>query len=66
MPKPCVAAEDAALADALATALGNMIQNENDFEAAIAKAKNYAAVLSVLLIYKDKSAIWGGLEIRPL
>lgn len=62
----CVAAGNAAFADALATALGNMIKDENDFEAAMAKACGYNDVLSVLLIYGDKSAIWGSLEIRPL
>lgn len=62
----CVAAEDAAFADALATALGNMVKDERDFEAAMTKAKSYGEVLSVLMIYGDKSAIWGGLEIRPL
>lgn len=62
----CVAAQDAALADALATALGNMVKSEADFDAVIAKARNYKEVLHILLIYGTKSAIWGGLEIRPL
>lgn len=62
----CVAAESAAFADALATALGNMVKDERDFEAVMAKARSYDEVLSVLLILGDKSAIWGGLEIRPL
>lgn len=62
----CVAAKNAALADAFATALGNMVRGEADFEAAMTKARGYSEILSVLLIYGDKSAIWGGLEIRPL
>lgn len=62
----CVAARDAAFADALATSLGNMIQDENDFDAALARAKAYDDVLSVLLIYRDTSAVWGELEIMPL
>lgn len=62
----CVAAKSAAFADALATALGNMVLSKADFDAVITKARSYAEVLSVLLIYGDKSAIWGDLEIRPL
>lgn len=62
----CVAAKDAALADALATALGNMVKSEADFETVMATARGYKEILHVLLIYGTKSAIWGGLEIRPL
>lgn len=62
----CVATPNAALADALATTLGNIIQSANDFEAAMRKAQSYNEILSVLFICGDKSAIWGGLEIRPV
>lgn len=62
----CIAAKNAALADALATALGNKINSEADFAAAMAKAKEHKEVVSALFICGNKSAIWGELEIRPI
>lgn len=62
----CVAAKNTALADAFATAFGNMVKSEADFEDVMNKARGYSEILSVLLICGEKSAIWGGLEIRPL
>lgn len=62
----CVAATDTALADALATALCNMVQTPDDFAKVIDKAQTHPEVKAVVLIMHDKIALWGGLEIRPL
>jgi len=52
-----------ALADAAATALGNIVNNPEDFEKAIAKAKNINGIKGVIIICKEKIALWGDINI---
>ena len=58
-----VLAQNGALADAVATALGNRVQTYTDFETALAYAKNVHGVLGALIIQGDKMAAWGCVQI---
>jgi hypothetical protein len=55
-----------AVADAVATRVGNMIKTENDLLKAIDFVKNIQQVRGILAIKNDKMAAWGEIEIVPL
>jgi len=57
-----ILAEDAILADALATACCNRIKDENDFEPTIDFAKKIKGIQGIVIILKDKLASWGNIE----
>jgi ApbE superfamily uncharacterized protein (UPF0280 family) len=57
---------DVALADAAATAVGNMIIKTSDVWPAVDFAKSIPGVTGVLLIKDDKMAAWGELTLIPL
>ncbi|MGI5880674.1 MAG: UPF0280 family protein [Syntrophomonadaceae bacterium] len=57
---------NAALADAVATRIGNIIQTKDDFVNAIEVAKNLEGITGVLIIKEDALAAWGKIEITPL
>jgi uncharacterized protein len=59
-----VAARDAALADAWATAIGNLVTTEADIGPALERAKTAPGLLSVLIVKGDRMGIEGGLELR--
>lgn len=61
-----VICEDALLADALATALGNKVKSPNDVEKVIKQSEKYPEILSLLIICEDKIGIRGDNEIRIL
>jgi len=52
------------LADAAATALGNMVKTPADFEAALAFAREVDGITGALLICGDKIAAWGEIELK--
>lgn len=53
----------AALADAAATRIGNMIHKEEDLPQAVQAAQNIPGVIGVLAIKNDTMAAWGALEL---
>ncbi|MFA5867361.1 MAG: UPF0280 family protein [Actinomycetota bacterium] len=57
---------DAALADAWATQLGNLVHTQDDLEEAIEAAKNAAGLTGAIIIKEDKMAAWGDIELEPL
>jgi ApbE superfamily uncharacterized protein (UPF0280 family) len=61
-----VVAKDAALADATATALGNLVQSADTIQKALERAAQVPSIEGVLVIVKDKMGIWGDLELMPL
>ncbi|HOI95518.1 MAG TPA: UPF0280 family protein [Syntrophobacter fumaroxidans] len=61
-----VAAKDAALADAAATALGNLVKTPSHIEEALERARTIPSLEGVLIVIKDKLGIWGNLEIARL
>ena len=56
----------AALADAAATALGNIVKDANDIPEAIDKAQSIEELRSVVIIVGHKMGIWGKVRIVPL
>lgn len=61
-----VVAENALMADALATALGNKVKSPNDVEKVIKRSERYSEILSLLIICEDKIGIRGEYEMRIL
>ncbi len=59
-----VMSKDTALADAYATALGNMIHAPEDVETAVERAKTADGIDGVVLIKDDKMAVWGSVELE--
>jgi ApbE superfamily uncharacterized protein (UPF0280 family) len=56
----------AALADAAATALGNMVRHADDIPRAIEKARGIEGLRGVVIIVGDKMGVWGRVRIVPL
>jgi len=54
------------LADAMATAIGNMVKNVDDIPKAIQTAQNMEVLHGIAIIKDEKIAIWGKVKIVPL
>lgn len=61
-----VVSKSAILADAAATAIGNIIQQESDIPAGIELAGKIKGIKGVILIKNDKMGLWGSIEICRL
>ena len=61
-----VLAKDTALADAVATLVGNAVQPGQSLEAALAKAPTVPGVLGVVIIRGEELGAWGEVELVPL
>jgi ApbE superfamily uncharacterized protein (UPF0280 family) len=61
-----IVAENAALADAVATATANRIKQPEDIAEAVEWAAHIQGVLHVLAVAGDQMAAWGELQIRRL
>jgi len=55
-----------ALADAAATAVGNMVKAADDIPRAIEKAQTIEGLRGVVVIVGDKMGVWGKVKIVPL
>ena len=62
----CVLADSCALADAAATAIGNLIQSPADINNAIAAGQRIAEITGIVIIAGEKIGAWGDLEMVPL
>jgi hypothetical protein len=62
----CVVSRSCALADAAATAVGNLVQSPKDLRAAIAAGRRIPGVEGLVLVAGDQVAFWGGVEVVPL
>ncbi len=58
--------ESCALADAAATAMGNIILGSEDLQAALEFAQSIQGVSGALVICSDKIAAWGDLELQKI
>jgi ApbE superfamily uncharacterized protein (UPF0280 family) len=56
----------AALADAAATALGNIVKAADDIPEAIDKARSIEELRGVVIIVGDKMGVWGKVRVVPL
>lgn len=61
-----VISPNAALADAAATRLGNIVKTRSDIDKALALAPSIAGVQGVLIMIRDKIGIWGNVELAPV
>ena len=62
----CILAPSAALADAVASGLGNRVQNAGDIAAALKWAAQVPEILGAVVIVGDKLGAWGRVELVPL
>jgi len=58
-----IISEDTSLADAVATAAGNIVKTAADIEKAIGFARSIEGVLGVLVVIKDKMGSWGEIKL---
>ena len=62
----CVVSDSCALADAAATAIGNIVQSKKDIQSAIEVAKSIEDIEGLAVIIDDDIGLWGDLEVVPL
>lgn len=62
----CILSKSAALADAAATAVGNLVRGKKDMESGLERAKSIEGVLGCLLILADRMGVWGNVKIARL
>ncbi|RJR32427.1 MAG: UPF0280 family protein [Deltaproteobacteria bacterium] len=62
----CVIAENTALADAAATALGNRVPDAAAINTALEWAGTVPEILGAVVIVGDKLGVWGRVELAPL
>lgn len=62
----CVVSKSAALADAVATALGNQVKSVDDISTAIENGKKIPGIVGLVVIIDDQIGFWGELELVSL
>jgi len=62
----CILSKSAALADAAATAVGNVVHEKKDIERGLEKAKEIEGVLGTLIIIGERMGAWGHLRLIQL
>jgi ApbE superfamily uncharacterized protein (UPF0280 family) len=62
----CVIANDCALADAVATATGNRVQQTGDIQQAIKFGQTVKGVDGLIVIVEEQIGVWGDVELVPL
>jgi hypothetical protein len=62
----CILSKSAALADAAATAVGNIIQEKKDIEWGLEKGKEIEGVSGALIIVGEKMGVWGNVRLTRL
>ncbi len=60
-----VAAQDTALADAVATAIANRVKSDDDIDAALEHGRSIEGIAHIVVIKGSKLGVWGDLEIVP-
>ena len=59
----CVVSKSSTMADAAATAIGNMVKGKGDIRAALMKGLEIEGVLGVLVIVGDQFGVIGEMEL---
>ena len=62
----CVVSPSCPLADASATAIGNIVRSATDIQKAVAFGKKISGITGILIIKGDKLGAWGDLELVPV
>ncbi len=61
-----VLSKSAALADAAATAIGNIVKEKKDIELGLERGKEIEGVLGMLIIVGEKMGVWGNVKLIQL
>lgn len=62
----CIISKSSALADAVATSIGNLVKQEKDIEEGLQRGKEIEGVLGMLIIIGKKMGAWGNLRLTQL
>jgi ApbE superfamily uncharacterized protein (UPF0280 family) len=62
----CLLSKSAALADAAATAVGNVVGEKKDIELGLARAREIEGILGALIIVEEKMGVWGNIHLTQL
>jgi ApbE superfamily uncharacterized protein (UPF0280 family) len=62
----CILSKSSALADAAATAVGNVVKEKKDISSGLGRAREIDGVLGTLLIVEEKMGIWGRIKLTRL
>jgi ApbE superfamily uncharacterized protein (UPF0280 family) len=62
----CVVCRSAALADALATALGNRVRSKKEVSHALEWVQNIQEILGAVVIVDEAIGVWGNIELQTL
>ncbi len=58
-----ILSRDACLADAAATAIGNMVKRVSDIDLALNKAQGIEEIVGVVIIIEDQMGVWGQVKL---
>ena len=62
----CLLSKSAALADAAATAVGNVVKERKDIELGLERGREIMGVLGALIIVEEKMGVWGNIKLTQL
>jgi ApbE superfamily uncharacterized protein (UPF0280 family) len=62
----CVLSDSAALADAAATSIGNVVRDENDIERGLRRGREIEGVWGIVIVVGDKMGVWGNVRLIRL
>jgi hypothetical protein len=62
----CILARSSALADAVATAVGNIVKEEKDIESGLERGREIEGVLGTFIIFEEKMGVWGNVRLIHL
>ncbi len=62
----CILSKSAALADAAATAVGNVVKEKKDIELGLERGKEIEGVLGIVIIVGEKVGVWGSVKLTRL
>jgi ApbE superfamily uncharacterized protein (UPF0280 family) len=59
----CVKSKSAAMADAAATMIGNLVKTKKDIKKAISYGSQIKDVIGILIIVENEMGLWGEMEL---
>jgi uncharacterized protein len=62
----CILAKSSALADAAATAVGNIVKEKKDIELGLERGREITGVLGTLIIIGERMGVWGNMKLTQL
>ncbi|OGP92249.1 MAG: thiamine biosynthesis protein ApbE [Deltaproteobacteria bacterium RBG_16_48_10] len=62
----CILSKSAALADAAATAVGNVVKEKKNISLGLGRAREIEGVLGTLIIVAEKMGVWGKIKLTRL